>query len=64
MENKLSINYYRIERAIHYITTHFKDQPDLDDIAEKVHLSPFHFQRLFLDWVGLYPQKIYPIYYD
>lgn len=57
MESQLSINYYRIERAIHYITTHFKDQPDLDDIAEKVHLSPFHFQRLFLDWVGLTPKK-------
>jgi AraC family transcriptional regulator, regulatory protein of adaptative response / methylated-DNA-[protein]-cysteine methyltransferase len=52
-----SINYYRIERAIGYITSHYRDQPDLDTIAEKVNLSPFHFQRLFLDWVGLTPKK-------
>lgn len=57
MGKELTINYYRIEQAIHYITTHFKDQPDLNEIAEKVHLSPFHFQRLFLDWVGLTPKK-------
>lgn len=57
MANNLTHNYYRIEKAIGYIVTHFKDQPDLDDIAERINLSPFHFQRLFLDWVGLTPKK-------
>jgi AraC family transcriptional regulator of adaptative response/methylated-DNA-[protein]-cysteine methyltransferase len=52
-----TINYYRIEKAIGYMTSNYRDQPDLDTIAEKVNLSPFHFQRLFLDWVGLTPKK-------
>jgi AraC family transcriptional regulator, regulatory protein of adaptative response / methylated-DNA-[protein]-cysteine methyltransferase len=50
-------NYYRIEKAIGFMTSNYRDQPDLDAIAEKVNLSPFHFQRLFLDWVGLTPKK-------
>src|SRR5580704_8493770 len=57
MGRDLTANYYRIEKAISYIVTDFKLQPNLDEIAAKVHLSPFHFQRLFLDWVGLTPKK-------
>jgi AraC family transcriptional regulator, regulatory protein of adaptative response / methylated-DNA-[protein]-cysteine methyltransferase len=57
MAKDLTINYYRIEKAISYLTGSFRSQPDLDEIAEKVNLSPFHFQRLFLDWVGLTPKK-------
>jgi AraC family transcriptional regulator of adaptative response/methylated-DNA-[protein]-cysteine methyltransferase len=57
MGRDLTVNYHRIEKAINYITTDFKQQPNLDEIAEKVHMSPFHFQRLFLDWVGLTPKK-------
>lgn len=51
------VNYYRIEKAIGYLTESFKKQPDLDDIASKVHMSPFHFQRIFTDWVGISPKK-------
>ncbi|MFN2439787.1 MAG: bifunctional helix-turn-helix domain-containing protein/methylated-DNA--[protein]-cysteine S-methyltransferase [Chitinophagaceae bacterium] len=29
----------------------------MDDIAEKIHLSPFHFQRLFTEWAGVSPKK-------
>src|SRR5580704_3280133 len=57
MGRDLTANYYRIEKAISYIVTDFKQQPNLDEIAGKVHMSPFHFQRLFLDWVGLTPKK-------
>ncbi|SHI67990.1 bifunctional helix-turn-helix domain-containing protein/methylated-DNA--[protein]-cysteine S-methyltransferase [Aquimarina spongiae] len=52
-----SINYNRIAEAIRYIKENFKQQPDLDEIASKVHLSPFHFQRLFTEWVGVSPKK-------
>ncbi len=55
--NKKEINYYRIEKAIGFLTDNFKDQPDLDEIARKVYMSPFHFQRLFTDWVGISPKK-------
>jgi AraC family transcriptional regulator of adaptative response/methylated-DNA-[protein]-cysteine methyltransferase len=52
-----SLNYQRIAEAIRYITENFKDQPNLDEVAEQVHLSPFHFQRLFTDWAGVSPKK-------
>jgi len=51
------INYTRIASAIAYIRQHFKEQPNLDDVAASVHLSPFHFQRLFREWAGISPKK-------
>ncbi|HWK04295.1 MAG TPA: methylated-DNA--[protein]-cysteine S-methyltransferase [Puia sp.] len=50
-------NYDRIATAIEYMKAHFKEQPDLNEIAEKVHLSPFHFQRMFSEWAGVSPKK-------
>jgi AraC family transcriptional regulator, regulatory protein of adaptative response / methylated-DNA-[protein]-cysteine methyltransferase len=50
-------NYYRIEKAIGYMTANFRSQPALDEIAAKVFMSPFHFQRIFTDWVGISPKK-------
>lgn len=52
-----SINYQRIAEAIEYIRQNFKEQPALDEIAEKVHISPYHFQRLFTEWAGVSPKK-------
>lgn len=57
MKAQDSINYNRIAQAIDYLKTNFKTQPNLDEVAEKVHLSPFHFQRLFTDWAGTSPKK-------
>ena len=57
MKQQLWINYNRVAEAIGYIRQNFKDQPNLDEVAEKVHLSPFHFQRLFQDWAGTSPKK-------
>ncbi|MDR6945003.1 bifunctional helix-turn-helix domain-containing protein/methylated-DNA--[protein]-cysteine S-methyltransferase [Mucilaginibacter pocheonensis] len=57
MNTQEKINYERIAEAINYIKLNFKSQPNLDDVAEKVHLSPFHFQRLFTDWAGISPKK-------
>src|SRR5262245_55650106 len=50
-------DYERIEKAISYISEHFRDQPDLDEVAKQVYLSPFHFQRLFKEWAGVTPKK-------
>jgi len=44
MTTQNNINYSRIAEAIEHIKLNFKEQPNLDDIARKVHLSPFHFQ--------------------
>jgi AraC family transcriptional regulator of adaptative response/methylated-DNA-[protein]-cysteine methyltransferase len=57
MSEQDSINYYRVAEAIEYIKSNFRQQPSLDEIAEKVHLSPFHFQRLFSEWAGTSPKK-------
>ena len=57
MKTPNHINFDRIAEAIGYIHTNFKQQPNLDEIAEKVHLSPFHFQRLFTEWAGVSPKK-------
>lgn len=57
MNTQDQINYNRIAEAIEYIKEHFKEQPDLDEVAQRVHLSPFHFQRLFTEWAGTSPKK-------
>ncbi|MBA9073230.1 AraC family transcriptional regulator of adaptative response/methylated-DNA-[protein]-cysteine methyltransferase [Flavobacterium gossypii] len=57
MNEQNHINYIRIAEAIEYIRENFKGQPNLDEVAAKVHLSPFHFQRLFTDWAGVSPKK-------
>jgi AraC family transcriptional regulator of adaptative response/methylated-DNA-[protein]-cysteine methyltransferase len=57
MNEQVSINYNRIADAIQYIQNNFKTQPTLDEIAQKVHLSPFHFQRLFTEWAGTSPKN-------
>ena len=51
------ITYKKIEEAIAYIQRSFRQQPSLEAIAEEVHLSPFHFQRLFSEWAGISPKK-------
>ena len=55
--NQQHINYERVAEAIEYIGANFRQQPDLAEVAQQVHLSPEHFQRLFTDWAGVSPKK-------
>lgn len=57
MSYQRDINYARIEAAINFIKDHLQDQPSLDEIATAVQLSPFHFQKLFIEWAGVSPKK-------
>ena len=50
-------DYDRIAEAISFITSRVNDQPTLEEIAEHLHLSPFHFQRLFCRWAGVTPKR-------
>ncbi|MFA6456733.1 MAG: methylated-DNA--[protein]-cysteine S-methyltransferase [Bacteroidota bacterium] len=52
-----SLNYRRIADAIEFIRTNYNRQPQLEEIAGKVHVSPYHFQRLFSEWAGTSPKK-------
>lgn len=50
-------DYERIEKAIRYLDLHRASQPGLEEVAKHVHLSPFHFERMFLRWAGVSPKK-------
>jgi AraC family transcriptional regulator of adaptative response/methylated-DNA-[protein]-cysteine methyltransferase len=52
-----SHDYARIEKAIAYLHAHYLEQPGLATIARAVHLSEFHFQRLFTRWAGISPKR-------
>ncbi len=54
---EVNFNYQRIEEAIQYLEKNFQRQPELDEVAREVHLSPFHFQRLFSEWAGISPKR-------
>ena len=50
-------DYQRVAKAILYLEDHIFEQPGLEDLAEQVHLSPYHFQRLFTRWAGVSPKR-------
>ncbi|MSR64563.1 MAG: methylated-DNA--[protein]-cysteine S-methyltransferase [Verrucomicrobiae bacterium] len=55
--DQASMDYDRVERAIAYLESHHLDQPDLTTVARHVHLSEYHFQRLFSRWAGISPKR-------
>lgn len=50
-------DFARVEKAMRFLATHFRDQPRLDEIASAAGLSPHHFQRLFTRWAGISPNQ-------
>jgi AraC family transcriptional regulator, regulatory protein of adaptative response / methylated-DNA-[protein]-cysteine methyltransferase len=52
-----SLDYFRVEKAIAFLKAQHTRQPDLQEVARSVHLSEFHFQRLFTRWAGISPKK-------
>ena len=50
-------DYQRIASAIQYIEENASAQPSLTEIAASIHLSEYHFQRLFQRWVGISPKR-------
>jgi AraC family transcriptional regulator of adaptative response/methylated-DNA-[protein]-cysteine methyltransferase len=56
-ERLRSTDYQRIEQAIHFLEANFRRQPSLDEIADSIHLSKYHFQRLFKRWAGISPSQ-------
>jgi AraC family transcriptional regulator of adaptative response/methylated-DNA-[protein]-cysteine methyltransferase len=57
MFSQASIDYKRIEKAIQFLAENFHSQPSLKEIAGNIHVSEFHFQRLFTRWVGISPKR-------
>lgn len=49
--------YEVVARAIRYLREHAVQQPTLQELAQAVHLSEFHLQRLFAQWAGISPKR-------
>jgi AraC family transcriptional regulator of adaptative response/methylated-DNA-[protein]-cysteine methyltransferase len=54
-------DYSRIEKAILFLEENYRRQPELREVARKVHLSEYHFQRLFRRWAGISPKRFIQI---
>jgi AraC family transcriptional regulator of adaptative response/methylated-DNA-[protein]-cysteine methyltransferase len=52
-----SLDYLRIEKAISFLQSNYTRQPDLQEVAHSVHLSEYHFKRLFTRWAGISPKR-------
>jgi len=52
-----AMDFARIERALRFLNMNCLRRPTLDEIAAHVHLSPFHFERLFQRWAGTSPKR-------
>jgi AraC family transcriptional regulator of adaptative response/methylated-DNA-[protein]-cysteine methyltransferase len=60
MKNDLiqkSKDYYRIEKAIHFLEENFQDQPSLQQVAQSINVSEYHFHRIFQRWAGISPKR-------
>jgi AraC family transcriptional regulator of adaptative response/methylated-DNA-[protein]-cysteine methyltransferase len=57
MDYAESPHYELIAKAIDYIRAQVKSQPSLEEVAQAVHVSPFHLQRLFTEWAGVSPKR-------
>lgn len=57
MSTQQAIDFERIAQAIEFMYANSLSQPDLDQVASHVNMSPFHFQRMFQSWAGVSPKK-------
>jgi AraC family transcriptional regulator of adaptative response/methylated-DNA-[protein]-cysteine methyltransferase len=57
MDLEDSATYGRMAEAIAFMRQHHRSQPDLKTIAQAVHLSEYHFQRVFTQWAGISPKR-------
>jgi len=53
-----SVDYPTVRRAIEFLSTCWRDQPSVEDVAAEVGLSPSHFQHVFKRWAGLTPKTL------
>lgn len=49
--------YAVVAQAIRYLRTQALEQPTLAEVAQAVHLSEFHLQRVFAQWAGISPKR-------
>ncbi len=54
---QMTSDYLIVERAIGYMERNYQRQPSLEEVANSVGFSQYHFQRLFSRWVGISPKR-------
>lgn len=54
---EIGTDYARIEKAILFLEENYREQPSLDQLAAGLHLSKYHFQRMFSRWAGISPKR-------
>ena len=55
--NQMSSDYRVIARALKFLDENHHRQPTLEQVAQSVGYSQFHFQKLFTRWVGISPKR-------
>ena len=50
-------DHERIASAMAFLVDRAAVQPGLEEVAAHVHLSPYHFQRMFCRWAGITPKR-------
>ncbi|MCW9049968.1 MAG: methylated-DNA--[protein]-cysteine S-methyltransferase [Deltaproteobacteria bacterium] len=50
-------DYQRVAEAIHFLRNSALEQPSLEETAQHIGLSPYHFQRLFRRFSGVSPKR-------
>jgi AraC family transcriptional regulator of adaptative response/methylated-DNA-[protein]-cysteine methyltransferase len=50
-------DYLKMSKVLAYITQHGYKQPSLEELATIAGISPYHFQRKFINWVGISPKS-------
>lgn len=57
-ENRKATTYaHTIADSVSYINEHFQEPLSIEELAEKAHLSPFHFTRIFSREIGITPHQ-------
>ena len=51
-------DYERVAEAIALIESSYPTKPDLGELADRMGLSKYHFQRLFTRWAGISPKQL------
>ena len=51
------VAYDRMAKVLEYMGDSWLDRPDLESVAARFDLSPFHFHREFSRWAGLTPKQ-------
>jgi len=57
MPDRTVQQYETVAAAIRYLRQRARNQPELAEVANAVHLSEYHLQRVFSAWAGISPKR-------